>query len=134
MSARARADPNPQLPAAGQIASAVEGTAEEALKPELGQKPPPTPEYMQKWRKDVAPGRVCLHPGVADDKAHERVHIYGRAEPVGVKVHEVLNTAPKSHLIEKAVEKKECIYLSHKRVLATGAPRARLFFALALSD
>ena len=36
-------------------------------------------------------------------------------DPVGVKVHDVLNVAPKSYLIEKAVQKKEQIYLSHKR-------------------
>ena len=40
------------------------------------------------------PGRVPA--GVADDADHQRLDVYGRAEPVGVKVHEVLNTAPKS--------------------------------------
>ena len=30
-------------------------------------------------------------------------------------MHEVLNIMPKSHLIEKSIEKKEGIYLSHKR-------------------
>ena len=52
---------------------------------------------------------------MADDADHQRLDVYGRAEPVGVKVHEVLNTAPKSYLIEKNIEKKESIYLSHKR-------------------
>ena len=95
---------------AGDIASVRNDSAEAALKPAF------VPEGdMHKWRKDATPGKICLHPGVADDKVHERVHVYGRVEPVGVKVHEVLNTAPRSHLIEKTLEKKEGIYLSHRR-------------------
>ena len=90
-------------------------TAEKTIKPEFFDKAPPTPPHMARWRKETTPGVVCLHPGVADDHDHDRVGIYGRAEPVGVKVHEVLNSAPKSQLIETTTAKKEAIYLSHKR-------------------
>jgi len=94
-----------------------EDTTERTLKPEIFNPATtePTPEHMLKWRKDTEPGKVCLHPGVADDADHQRIEVYGRAEPVGVKVHEVLNTAAKSYLVEQAVAKKESIYLSHKR-------------------
>ena len=73
------------------------------------------PESMKKWRKDMTPGMVILHPGVADDTDHLRLETYGRSEPVGVKVHEVLNIAPKSQLLEKALAKQESIYMSHKK-------------------
>ena len=110
-------DSTPHMAAAGYIPR-VDGeaaTAENTLKPEFFSQAPPTPEYMRKWRKDTSPGKTCLHPGVADDAACHNIEVYGRVEPVGVKVHEVLNTAPRSHLVEKAIEKKEAIYLSHKR-------------------
>ena len=108
-------DSTPHLPAAGVGGEASEETAEKILKPDIYNPEGAVPEHMKKWRKDTMPGKICLHPGVADDADHQRLDVYGRAEPVGVKVHEVLNTAPKSYLIEKNVEKKESIYLSHKR-------------------
>lgn len=70
---------------------------------------------MKRWRKNMDPGAVILHPGVADDCQFEQLSVYGRPEPVGVKVHEVLNVAPKSHLLEQQAEKKEAIYLSNKK-------------------
>jgi len=85
------------------------------LKPNYYNPAPPTPDYMKRWRKDTTPGKVILHPGVHDDKNHEQLDVYGRPEPVGVKVHEVLDVAPKSEIAEKRIEKKEAIYLSHKR-------------------
>lgn len=110
-------DSTPHLPAAGLAGGVSEDTTERTLKPEIFNPATtePTPEHMLKWRKDTEPGKVCLHPGVADDADHQRIEVYGRAEPVGVKVHEVLNTAAKSYLVEQAVAKKESIYLSHKR-------------------
>jgi len=63
----------------------------------------------------LEPGAVILHPGVSSDTAHERLSVYGRPEPVGVKVHEVLNVAAKSQLLEQQQEKKEAIYLSNKK-------------------
>jgi len=108
-------DSTPHLPAAGLGGGKDVETAETTLKPEIYNPPEICPDHIKKWRKETTPGKICLHPGVADDADHERLEVYGRAEPVGVKVHEVLNTAPKSYLIEKNVEKKEGIYLSHKR-------------------
>ena len=108
-------DRTPHLPAAGLTNEAHGETAEKTLKPEFFGKAPPTPTHIKKWRKETEPGKICLHPGVAEDADYARLDVYGRSEPVGVKVHEVLNTAPKSYLIEKATEKKEAIYLSHKR-------------------
>jgi hypothetical protein len=72
---------------------------------------------MKKWRKNYEPGVRQIHPGVADDQDYKKNGDvpYGRSEPVGVKVHDVLNVAPKSYLLEKANQKKEQIYLSHKR-------------------
>jgi hypothetical protein len=58
---------------------------------------------------------VILHPGVADDTDFKRLEVYGRSEPVGVKVHEIMNTAPKSMLLALAEAKKEAIYQSSKR-------------------
>jgi len=124
-------DTTPHLPPAGlggeqgssllQTHGEREDSAEKTLKPDTYNKPPPTPDYMKKWRKDMCPGKVVLHPGYSSDTDHERLAVYGRPEPVGVKVHEVLNTAPKSELIDKAIDKKESIYLSHKREpLGTG--------------
>lgn len=108
-------DSTPHLPAAGVGGETSEETAEKILKPEIYNPEAPVPAQIKKWRKETEPGKICLHPGVADDADHQRLDVYGRAEPVGVKVHEVLNTAPKSYLIEKNIEKKESIYLSHKR-------------------
>jgi len=73
---------------------------------------------MKKWRKNHEPGVQSTHPGVADDldyKRGEEDPIYGRTEPVGVKVHDIMNVAPKSFLLDKANLKKEQIYLSQKR-------------------
>lgn len=108
-------DSTPHLPAAGLGGGGDGESTEVSLKPDKYNPEPPCPEHIKKWRKDMTPGKVCLHPGVADDADHERLHVYGRAEPVGVKVHEIMNTAPKSILIAKAQQKKESIYLSHKR-------------------
>jgi len=110
-------DSTPHLRAAGLGGGSDGESCEVTLKPELynDRVKDPCPVPMQKWRKDMTPGRVILHPGVADDTDFQRLEIYGKAEPVGVKVHEVLNTAPKSMLLAKATAKKESIYLSHKR-------------------
>ena len=108
-------DMTPHLPPAGLGGGPADETAERTLQPDIYNPEGPCPPHMQKWRKNTIPGTICLHPGVADDADHERLSVYGKADPVGVKVHEVLNTAPKSYLIEKATEKKESIYLSHKR-------------------
>ena len=108
-------DGTPYLPPAGMAAMGSAETAEQTLKPEIYSPEAPCPDHIKKWRKETEPGKICLHPGVADDADHEAISVYGKADPVGVKVHEVLNTAPKSYLIEKAIEKKESIYLSHKR-------------------
>lgn len=107
-------DHTPHLPPAG-LAGEGSDSAERCLKQDIYNPEPPCPEQIVKWRKNVTPGDICLHPGLADDADHLRVNVYGKAEPVGVKVHEVLNTAPKSYLMETAKEKKEAIYLSHKR-------------------
>ena len=110
-------DSTPHLPPAGLGGTGDGESCEVTLKPELyNQKvTEPCPEHMAKWRKDHTPGKVILHPGVAEDSDFKRLNVYGKAEPVGVKVHEVLNTAPRSQLIEKSIAKKEAIYLSHKR-------------------
>jgi len=73
---------------------------------------------MKKWRKNYDPGVQAQHPGVADDMDYKRGEIdpiYGRVEPVGVKVHDIMNVQAKSFLLEKANLKNEEIYLSHKR-------------------
>jgi len=108
-------DRMPHLPPAGLGGEHTEESAEKTIQPDLHFQAPPTPAHMAKWRKDYMPGKTVLHPGVADDRDHERIYTYGRAEPVGVKTHELMNIAPKSYLIEKAIEKKESIYLSNKR-------------------
>jgi len=108
-------DRMPHLQPAGLACVDNGETAEKTIKPEFFDKAPPTPPHMTKWRKEEEPGKVILHPGVADDHDHERIRVYGRAEPVGVKVHEIMNSAPKSYLLEVAKQKKEAIYLSHKR-------------------
>jgi hypothetical protein len=91
-------------------------TADKTLRGE-GLVVPKTPDHMKKWRKNYEPGVRQIHPGVADDQDYKKNGDvpYGRSEPVGVKVHDVLNVAPKSYLLEKANQKKEQIYLSHKR-------------------
>jgi len=118
-------DSTPHLPPAGlggegghsllQTSGDREDTAEKTLKPDVYERAPPTPDYMKKWRKDYTPGKVLLHPGFSTDVDHERLEVYGRPEPVGVKVHEVLNTAPKSDIMDRNNEKKEAIYETHKR-------------------
>ena len=135
-------DRTPGLPPAGLEDLTSDETAERTLKAE-GLAAPPTPDHMKKWRKDYTPGKQCSHPGTSDDLDYRRLEVYGRSEPVGVKVHDapshthppptpthprthphrpptpkvhdVLNVAPKSYLLEKAVQKREQIYLSHKR-------------------
>ena len=89
-------DRMPHLPGAGITGGAPDETAERTLKPELYAKPPPTPQEIAKWRKQIEPGKTVLHPGVASDLDHTRLSTYGRVEPVGVKVHEIMNVAPKS--------------------------------------
>ena len=108
-------DSTPYLPPAGLGGGPADETAERTLQPDIYNPEGPIPVELRKWRKNTTPGEICLHPGVADDADHQRLDVYGVPNAVGVKVHEVLNTAPKSYLIEKATEKKESIYLSHKR-------------------
>ena len=100
-----RADSTPALRAAGAGGGTDGESAERTLKPELFNPEPPCPPHIKKWRKDTEPGKICLHPGIADDADHERLETYGRTEPVGVKVHEIMNTAPKSYLIDQAEKK-----------------------------
>ena len=86
------------------------------------------PEYgrrrTQRWRKDYEPGKVCIHPGISEDTDHTRIARYGKVEPVGAKVCDIMNVAPKSELLERAQKKKEAIYLSSKRE-PLGAPFVR---------
>jgi len=108
-------DNAPNLRAAGLAHVAGEDTSERTLKPDIYNPEPVCPDHIKKWRKEMTPGQLCLHPGVADDADHQRLEVYGRSEPVGVKVHEVLNIAPTSELMATQLAKKESIYLSHKR-------------------
>ena len=77
-------DSTPHLAAAGLSGEGHTETAEKTLKPEFFDKAPPTPPHIKKWRKETAPGKICLHPGVAEDSDFARLPVYGRAEPVGV--------------------------------------------------
>jgi len=109
-------DSTPHLPPAG-LGGIGGESAERTLKPELynPDASAPCPPEIKKWRKETGPGKIILHPGLADDADHLRLDVYGKPDPVGVKVHEVLNTAPKSYLMANATAKKEAIYLSHQR-------------------
>ena len=73
------------MPPAGLADPANDESAERTLKAE-GLPAPPTPDHMAKWRKNYTPGATIIHPGIADDTAHKKLEIYGRSEPVGVKV------------------------------------------------
>jgi hypothetical protein len=107
-------DRTPYLSSSG-LAGVGGETTERTLKQDIYNPQPDCPGELVKWRKNISPGDICLHPGVADDADHTRLEVYGRAEPVGVKVSECLNTAAKSYLMEQTNQKKESIYLSHKR-------------------
>ena len=74
-------DSTPHLPAAGVGGETSEETAEKILKPEIYNPEAPVPAQIKKWRKETEPGKICLHPGVADDADHQRLDVYGRAEP-----------------------------------------------------
>ena len=79
-------DSMPHLKAAG-IGGGGDGeSCEVTLKPEIYNKKmkEPCPEHILKWRTDFTPGRVILHPGVAEDTDFKRLEVYGRSEPVGV--------------------------------------------------
>jgi len=108
-------DSTPHLSSAGQGNEQCDESTEQTLKPEIFDRAPPTPDYLKKWRKNHEPGTTCLHPGYAEDEDYKQLNVYGKAEPVGVKVHEIMNTAPKSYLLEQAERRKEEIYYSSKR-------------------
>jgi hypothetical protein len=106
-------DRMPQIPAAGiSMFMANESTAF-SMRPDP---PPPTPDEIHKWRKSAihAPGTVSKHPGYAEDTDHLRVQVYGKPSDEGYGVQDLMQTAPKSYLIERALEKKEAIYQSSK--------------------
>jgi len=107
----------PHLPGAGLADELNDESTDRTLRGD-GVDLPTTPDHMKKWRKNYDPGVQTQHPGVADDLDYKRGEIdpiYGRVEPVGVKVHDIMNVAAKSYLLEKANLKSEEIYLSHKR-------------------
>ena len=107
----------PHIRGAGQADEPSDESTDRTLRGD-GVVVPTTPPHMKKWRKNHEPGVQSTHPGVADDldyKRGEEDPIYGRTEPVGVKVHDIMNVAPKSFLLDKANLKKEQIYLSQKR-------------------
>ena len=107
----------PHLPGAGLADELNDESTDRTLRGD-GVVVPTTPDHMKKWRKNYDPGVQSTHPGVADDMDYKRGEIdpiYGRVEPVGVKVHDIMNVAAKSYLLEKANLKNEEIYLSHKR-------------------
>ena len=60
-------DSTPHLPAAGLGGGGDGESTEVTLKPDIYAPEPACPEHIRKWRKDMAPGKICLHPGVADD-------------------------------------------------------------------
>tara|TARA_B100000795_G_C22764568_1_gene425113 strand:+ start:145 stop:795 length:651 start_codon:yes stop_codon:yes gene_type:complete len=107
----------PHLPGAGLADELNDESTDRTLRGD-GVIVPTTPDHMKKWRKNYDPGVQAQHPGVADDMDYKRGEIdpiYGRVEPVGVKVHDIMNVQAKSFLLEKANLKNEEIYLSHKR-------------------
>ena len=67
-------DRTPHLPAAGLTNEAHGETAEKTLKPEFFGKAPPTPTHIKKWRKETEPGKICLHPGVAEDADYDEIN------------------------------------------------------------
>ena len=77
-------------------------TTEQILKPDVYMPEKPTPAHVQRWRKDYEPGKVCIHPGISEDTDHTRIARYGKVEPVGAKVCDIMNVAPKSELLERA--------------------------------
>ena len=119
-------DRQPHLPGAGSNGGAAGNidTTEQILKPDVYMPEKPTPAHVQRWRKDYEPGKVCIHPGISEDTDHTRIARYGKVEPVGAKVCDIMNVAPKSELLERAQKKKEAIYLSSKRE-PLGAPFVR---------
>ena len=64
-------DGTPYLPPAGMAAMGSAETAEQTLKPEIYSPEAPCPDHIKKWRKETEPGKICLHPGVADEADHE---------------------------------------------------------------
>lgn len=109
----ATTDRMPQIPAAGITMSMPNESTANSMHPDA---PPPTPDEIHKWRKSSihAPGTVSKHPGYAEDFDHLRVEVYGKPTDVGYGVQDLMQTAPKSYLIERAIEKKEAIYQSSK--------------------
>mmetsp|Transcript_10706 Transcript_10706/g.31838 ORF Transcript_10706/g.31838 Transcript_10706/m.31838 type:complete len:427 (+) Transcript_10706:2-1282(+) len=106
-------DRMPQIPAAGVTMFVPNDSAANSMRPTT---PPATPDDIHKWRKSSihAPGTISKHPGYVDDKDHLRVQMYGKKSDEGIGVQDLMQTAPKSHIIERALEKKEAIYQSSK--------------------
>jgi len=104
----------PQLPAAGVTLFVPNESTAHSMHPTP---PPPTPDEMARWRKSTihAPGSASKHPGYAGDTDHLRVQVYGKRSDDGIGVQDLMQTAPKSYLIERALEKKEAVYHSSKQ-------------------
>lgn len=51
---------------------------------------------------------------MAGDEDYKQLDVYGKVEPVGVKVHEIMNTAPKSYLLEQV---KPCCVICIARLM-----------------
>lgn len=107
-------DRMPHIPPAGVTLFMPNESTARSMRPEP---PPPTPDEMAKWRKSSvhAPGVVSKHPGYAGDTGHLRVPVYGKPSDHSHGVADLMQTAPKSHLIESALAKKEAIYHSSKQ-------------------
>jgi hypothetical protein len=103
----------PQIPAAGYTQHKPNDSAANTLRTQV---PPPTPDDIAKWRKSTihAPGSVSKHPGFAEDTDYLSVPVYGKKTDVGYGVEELMQTAPKSYLIEQAIQKREAVYHSAK--------------------
>jgi len=106
-------DRMPQLPAAGVTKFMANESTAQSMRPEA---PPSTPDDMARFRKSTihAPGTMSKNPGYAEDTDHLRVQVYGKASAEGYGVQDLMQTAPKSYLIERTIEKKEAIYQSSK--------------------
>jgi len=79
-------------------------------------RPPPTPDELQRWRRDYTPGKSLPPPGSHYDTAHMRIETYGKVEArvPGDTVADNVNVAPKSSLMERQLEKREALYRSNK--------------------
>lgn len=108
-------DAFPKVKSAGKSIVVYEDSTGRNLQPDIHFPVPSTPNSQQKFRKDLNPGRIIVHHGLAGQKFPPKDFAYGHTTPGGDSVSQTFVAGQQFGVAEYLNSRGESIYESSKR-------------------